>query len=208
MMTFLGTYIIKPRVSNGEENIEFAYTASKMVAWSLMASVVTPLKRFSKRDWHLCNDTKTKLLLRTWGDIRSWIDQSTGETIWNDMPVTEPARILFFVWQVERMWWGAQHALYSYSNCCTEFCVPIYLFHQTVHKHESSKPSCEMGKIQCNSRVSMESLHIFLGISNHYQFIVLLCYKFCEYFNSWFTILYAFLAPRTVAVTTLYSHKV
>ena len=34
-----------------------------------MASVLTPLKSVNKQDWHLHNDSKIKVLLRTQGNI-------------------------------------------------------------------------------------------------------------------------------------------
>ena len=51
-------HIIKLRVYNREENIKLAYTVSKMIVQSPLASVLTPLIGVSNQDWCLHNDIK------------------------------------------------------------------------------------------------------------------------------------------------------
>ena len=44
---------------NGEESVKLPYTASKVIASSPIASVLTPLKDVNKQDRHLYNDSIT-----------------------------------------------------------------------------------------------------------------------------------------------------
>ena len=59
-----------------------------------------------------------------------------------------------------------------FKLCCNDFCNPVYLLCQTVHKCKSSKTSGGMGDVWCNSRVAMESPYI----SGHFPTIRSLYY--------------------------------
>ena len=77
----------------------------------------------------------------------SQIDLSRDEMkVWNDIPVSDPRRISF---ESEKSTMRSTTSLiWLFKLCCNEFCKSIYLFHQAVHKCESSKPSGEMGTKQ------------------------------------------------------------
>ena len=76
MVNFLTTtLLVTSTIYNGEESVELTYPASKMIMYSPMASVLTPVKDVSEQDRYLHNGTKakTKVLLRTRRDIAGWI---------------------------------------------------------------------------------------------------------------------------------------